>query len=325
MNKRRLTNTLSSIVGVCILAVSYSPLAQQTSFNKTEKDGQVSFDYRWQDTNGQQHELNFSVARSEFLSSLKRFRSYNLERANRELAHQLNRYIKQQQWRGVEVQLSPRQKNIRIRLKNARNQQQQRDFERQAERLRNYYQQQWQHYLDANHYQYIRLPPGETGIIPAAASIARQQQSLFNPLISKIGETLRDNSRQSYANFVGQFVQSIPYDELKDGIDSRGDGFTPPNQLIYYNRGDCDSKSALMAALLRPIIPQAKMAIVYLPGHALFAIGMNASDADKTITVDGSTLVLMEVAGPALMPAGEIADSSAFHIDNGQYTVVEVN
>ncbi|MGM0525059.1 MAG: hypothetical protein ACQEQ8_02585 [Pseudomonadota bacterium] len=325
MNKRRLTKTLSSIVGVCILAFSYSPFAQQSSFNKTKQDGQLSFDYQWQDTNGQQQQLKFSVDSAEFLSSLERFRNYNLERANRELAHQLNRYIKQQQWRGVEVQLSPRQKNIRIRLKNARNQQQQRDFERQEKRLRDYYQQQWQHYLDANNYQYIKLPPGETGIIPDAASIAKQQQSLFKSLIAQVGETLRDNSRQSYTNFVGQFIQSIPYNELEDDINSRGDGFTPPNQLIYYNRGDCDSKSALMAAILRPIIPQAKMAIVYLPGHALFAVGMNASDADKTITVDGSTLVLMEVAGPALMPAGEIADSSAFYIDNGQYTVVEVN
>jgi len=325
MNKRRLTNTLSCIVGVCILVFSYSAFAQQTSFNKTKQDGQLSFGYQWQDANGQQQQLKFSVDNSEFLSSLERFRSYNLERANRELAHQLNRYIKQQQWRGVEVQLSPRQKNIRIRLKNARSQQQQRDFEGQAERVRHYYQQQWQHYLDANNYQYISLPPGETGIIPDAVSIAKQQQSLFNSLITEVGETLRDNSRQSYTNFVGQFIQSIPYDKLEDDINSRGDGFTPPNQLIYYNRGDCDSKSALMAAILRPIIPQAKMAIVYLPGHALFAIAMNASDADKTITVDGSTLVLMEVAGPTLMPAGEIADSSAFYIDNGQYTVVEVN
>lgn len=332
MTERRFLHTSFVSAGAFLwLSVSLvfpQPVAaQQTSFNKQLNDDELQFDYRWLDAKGQSQQLQFHVDNQSFISSLKRFRNYSLKRANRELNHQLNRYIRQQQWRGVTATLSPRQERIVIETRQApsRQPQLQQQYNQQAQRLKAYYLQQRQHYLESNFYRQLQLPPGESGIIPDPVGIANEQRDLFRELIQAIGEKLRNNSRRSYVNYVGQFIQAIPYDDLEQNLAARGDGFLPPNQVLLYNRGDCDSKSTLMATLLKPIIPQAPMAIVFLPGHALFAIGMSANDSDATIDVDGRTLVLIEAAGPALMPAGTISDSSQFYIDSGQYTAISIN
>lgn len=305
--------------------------AQQQHFERQKTQPSTSTDnpnmqlsYQWIDAQSQTQSLSFSVNRKNFLKPLGGFRNFDRKRANRELAHQLNRYLQQQRWHGVTVSLSPRQQRLQIGVAEAPSRQQQQQFQQQAEKLKSYYQQQWQNYLDANYYRLLRLPSGEQGIVPDAVAIANAQESLFKSLAQAAGEQLRDNSRRNYYNYIGQFIQSLPYTTLEDGIDDRGDGFIPPNQLLYYNRGDCDSKATLLASVLRPIIPEARMAIVYLPGHAVFALAMSSTPDDVSIRHQGADFVLMEVAGPAMMKAGQISDNSAFYINSGQYRVVEI-
>lgn len=309
------------------LLFSVSSKAQQLIFERNNDPamGHLTFSYTWQTTHSNTQSLSFEVNKADFLAPFNRFRNYSKERTHRELYAQLNRYIKQQNWRGVEVKLAHRQQHLTINPRPARRSQQQQVNRQQAEDLRQYYRQRWQDYLQSNHYRYLSLPSGEQGIIPDAVTIARQQETLFKPLINAIGETLKDNSRRGYTDFIAQFIQAIPYASLENAIDSRGDGFRPPNQVIFYNQGDCDSKASLMAALLRPIIPAAKMAVIYLPGHALFAINMAAKPNDQVVKVQGNNLVLVEVAGPAMMPAGQIGAQSQFYIDNGQYRAVAIN
>ncbi|WP_404400217.1 transglutaminase-like domain-containing protein [Idiomarina seosinensis] len=325
MDLHRHFRALATVVGFFFVLHPGSAPAQQISFDKQSQDETLQLNYQWQDTGGTKHSVQFGINKSKFLDSLARFRNYERKRANRELAHQLNRYIKQQRWRGVNVQLSPRQRSISITPRSATSNKQSETFRQQTQKLKAYYVQQWHEYLQANHYRRLQLPFTTGGIIPDAVSIAELQRPLLNDLVSQLGEILKNNSRRNYTNLVGQFIQSIPYNALQDGIDNRGDGFLPPNQVLFYNQGDCDSKASLMAAVLRTIMPQQKMAIIYLPGHALFAVQMPPKDNDATVTVDGTTMVLMEVAGPSLMAAGTIAVDSQFYIDSGQFTAINID
>ena len=318
----------SGLVCICFLTTLFTPASnalQQTLFERHDSHPLISLNYQWREAAGQNRNLSVELDKDSFLSSLKRFRNYDPKRANRELFKRLHRYIRQQNYRGVEVDLGPREQHINVSVRNGFNRQQQAEYQQQAQRVRDYYKQQWTDYLSANFYQQLTLPLGEHGIIPDAVAIAKSQRPLFKPVIDQIGQTLRDNSRRSYANFIAQFIQAIPYTTLEDGINSRGDGFIPPNQVLFYNQGDCDSKASLMAALLHPIIPQAKMAIIYLPGHALFAVNMASEKGDSMIRHDGSEMVLVEVAGPAMMSAGTISQQSQFYIDSGQYSVISLN
>tara|TARA_B100000700_G_scaffold236043_1_gene261849 strand:+ start:3387 stop:4220 length:834 start_codon:yes stop_codon:yes gene_type:complete len=274
---------------------------------------------------GQEASLAFEVERQSFTQPLAKFRNYNRSRALRELNYRVNNYIQRQRWYGVKASLSPRQEKLELSMRTARDAKQRENYQQQLAKTRQFFTAQWQDYLSTNYYRTLTLPPGETGIIPNTVAIADETKSLLDPLIVAIGNQLKDNSRRSYVNYIAQFVQTIPYDDLEDRLSSRGDGFSPPNQLLLSNRGDCDSKVSLTLALLKKIIPQADMIVIYLPKHAIFGIQMAKQPNDATLSHDGTEFVLVDVAGPAVSPAGQLSDSVQFLINTQQYTVVVGN
>ncbi len=94
------------------------------------------------------------------------------------------------------------------------------------------------------------------------------------------------------------FVQSIPY---KAGGNK---GLKQPLRVLDQNKGDCDSKSTLFLALMRAAHPEVPAAIVYIPGHAFVALGLEPRDGDDTSKVDGRTWVLAEPVGPRMERVG---------------------
>jgi hypothetical protein len=116
------------------------------------------------------------------------------------------------------------------------------------------------------------------------------------------------------------FVQSIPYDPLETLNGLRGVGFLMPEQVLAQNRGDCDSKSALMMSLLMALYPDLPQAVVYVPNHALLAIKLSRSLGDEeTINIDGQPFIPLEVTGPAEIPPGLTGAKSKEFIQSNQY------
>ncbi len=109
-----------------------------------------------------------------------------------------------------------------------------------------------------------------------------------------------------------RFIQSIPYktiSELADGKDRCGMR-TPLITLL--KGGDCDSKSVLMAALIRSK-KLADVVIVTLTmpdgsGHAILGVGVTAHTTDQTIAYKGKTFVLAEAATSDERRDGNLAD-----------------
>ncbi|MGM0629990.1 MAG: hypothetical protein ACQESI_02325 [Pseudomonadota bacterium] len=298
----------------------------QNFFNLNETDdGQLGFSYQWRDFDDNQQSFNFQVDKREFLQPLKRYRGFNLERSQRELSHQLNRYIRQQQWQGIQARLTPRQQSVELVTANSRTQEKQAQLNEYKRRLREYYNERWNDYLEANFYRQLTLPPGEQGIIPDHPSIANEMTPVLRPLIQAIGEQLGNNTQRNYINYIASFIQQIPYNDLNSKLDSRGDGFVPPNQLLYYNQGDCDSKVTLMSSVIKQIIETPKMAIIYLPNHAVFGISISRRDNDTSVKHDGVNYVLVDVTGPAAMPLGQVGEETEFQVNTEQYTVVPIN
>lgn len=76
------------------------------------------------------------------------------------------------------------------------------------------------------------------------------------------------------------------------------------NTLFDINRGDCDTKSTAMAAILRNLFPDMKMIMVLVPNHAFLAVAMPKQPGDQYLRFDGTDYVVLEAAGPALTPVG---------------------
>lgn len=115
------------------------------------------------------------------------------------------------------------------------------------------------------------------------------------------------------------FVQDIPYNALQSDGGNRGTGYLLPRQVLVQNRGDCDSKVALLAALIQYLHPEIPQRLLFVPNHALLAIALPAQQGDEQLQIEGYNYLLLEPTGPAELPLGQIADSSRFHIRSGNY------
>ncbi|HUS24396.1 MAG TPA: hypothetical protein VM369_05565, partial [Candidatus Binatia bacterium] len=95
------------------------------------------------------------------------------------------------------------------------------------------------------------------------------------------------------------FVQSaLAYRSEPVAADSHG--FSPPAQALGQGWGDCDTKAALLAALLLEL-GAPRMVGVHVPGHYLLGIARHARKGDAQIRFGGENFVLVEPAGPAML------------------------
>jgi len=114
-------------------------------------------------------------------------------------------------------------------------------------------------------------------------------------------------------------VQSIPYAKLESRLTSSGAGFSPPLDLLYRNKGDCDSKVTLTAAILRALMPRINLTIIYIDNHALLGIDILPEGDEVTIVKDDITYVVAEPTGPAILALGQVASFSKQAVLAGLY------
>lgn len=82
-------------------------------------------------------------------------------------------------------------------------------------------------------------------------------------------------------------------------------GVYPPLETAAVGKGDCDSKSALLASILLNW-NKIRMIGVGIPGHYLLGIMRNPAKGDAFIEYKGLKYVLMEPAGPGWLPPGSV-------------------
>jgi hypothetical protein len=82
-------------------------------------------------------------------------------------------------------------------------------------------------------------------------------------------------------------------------------GFYPPPRALQEGSGDCDTKSALLAAILVNF-PGIRLIGVHVPKHYLVGIARVPRPGDAFIEYRGEPFVLIEPSGPARLPPGQI-------------------
>lgn len=107
------------------------------------------------------------------------------------------------------------------------------------------------------------------------------------------------------------FVQSaLPYRRPPDEEGGRDIlGFFPPPRALQEGYGDCDTKSALLAALLANF-PGMRMIGIHVPRHYLVGIARVPRPGDAFIEYRGEPFVLVEASGPARLPPGQIGPTT---------------
>lgn len=139
----------------------------------------------------------------------------------------------------------------------------------------------------------------------------------------ELGRQLGNVDSRALADLALAFVQSIPYDTLTSRTaTASGAGFATPVGLLVGNRGDCDTKAACLAALLRTLIAPLPVKMVLVPGHALIAAALKRQPGDDNFFSD-QPYILAEVTGFA--PFGRVAATTLEAIlSPGKTTVLTV-
>jgi len=142
---------------------------------------------------------------------------------------------------------------------------------------------------------------------PDYAALAHRDRAAVAPLARAIGAAAGPD-RQARLALALTFVQSLPYDDTP----ARGgsEAFLPPLAVLAENRGDCDSKATLLAALLAELLPERAAALLLLSDHAVLALPAEAGEEAVALTVAGRAYLALEAAGPGLLPPGRLGGRS---------------
>ncbi len=134
------------------------------------------------------------------------------------------------------------------------------------------------------------------------------------PIQAAVNSLTNNNDLRSHIENALNFVQTIPYDRLEQRNFKGLAGFLLPPSMIQQNRGDCDTKSVALLAMLGHIMPASAgnnpLIMVLIPGHAFIGAKISPKSDDKVYRYNNVPYVLMEVAGPALFPIGKLSDMS---------------
>ena len=308
------------IVTLLMILVSTGVYAEQTSFRKTQESELINFDYQWLDFTNTLQNLSFSLAKNSvnqqihkrFVPELaQKFVFIELLKAAREIDPKEARVDVQQIAQDVRVKINSRSTALLQRWKIS---------------MQTSKEQAFDHYLQQNYYTYFKTPFGQQGIKPDHIRYIDENKLTLLPLATAIFNILpADSPPPDYINLILSWVQSIPYNILENRLESNGAGYLPPLSVIANNQGDCDSKSALTAAIIRALLPEVKILMMYLPNHALLAIALPHPLKKDIFVVDGVEFVLMEPTGPATMPLGTVSSQSATLLANGMFSYEEVD
>ena len=154
------------------------------------------------------------------------------------------------------------------------------------------------------------------GIICSAQSIAPDHQWILDRSMPEVrdvadaviqtywsGQRGRPNARQRIEALTSFVQNAIPYRKVDDGRnDAVKDGkyrcgLRTPGEVLL-DGGDCDSKSLLLATLIRSVDERTPVALVYCMNdttpHMCLAVGCDMFEGEQRINVNGTQMVLIE-------------------------------
>ena len=285
--------------------------AAQTYF--TNSLGQINVG--WQDSTGKPRQLTYRLEQGKLPPLI----AYRPARMEEEVLQTLLRGVRENY---PEVQFTLSRPSLELHLK-SHNQDKAKEAMAWLETQRGKEEQAW---LSKHYFQYFTPPDGQLAVKQDHVRIALESRSTVAPLAEQLKQqgSSEPEARQKTVAEMLAFIQSIPYKQLDSLNGRQGKGFLTPRQVLEQNRGDCDSKVTLMAAMLAQLFPELKQAMVFVPGHALLGVALPAKPGEATLSWEGETYLLMEPTGPAQLAMGQLAPTSKTFIDSKQLSVQPV-
>lgn len=143
--------------------------------------------------------------------------------------------------------------------------------------------------------------------------LVRKNASLIKPL-SLSFEKVANQRKYRSGDIIGSvlsFVQTAMYYKQPDPIykGKHTGGLLPPITSVVVGWGDCDTKTGVLASILSNWA-QMKMVGVSVPEHYLMGVLLIPDKGDIFLEYQGLQYVLVEPAGPAWLPPGQVGEET---------------
>ncbi len=168
--------------------------------------------------------------------------------------------------------------------------------------------------LKENFYVVVNSPSGDY-LRPDYLTL-KNRYSKFGGKVAEALATTSESSLRSLASRATEFIQSIPYST--SGTNDAG--FQTPIGMFTQNRGDCDTKSVALAAILRGYGIESVM--VTMPDHMFMGVEIPSRPSDHTFVYKGRRFVSVEPSGLGY-PLGSLASDSLAALQSGKAQVVD--
>ena len=300
-----------------LLLFTASVSAKQLQFKRQDLGDQIQFDYVWLDHQSQERQLSVKLDKRKLLDSFRSFKLYKPQLANQHIMMALQQRASTADPREANIKIRRISNQITIDIQSR----EQQYIDKWQKILAQTKEDGFQRYLDDNFYVEFTDTMRVKGIKPDHVKFARESTELVAPIAAGLHSMMVESVLiRERINLLLSWIQSIPYDTLENRLSSNGSGYAPPGRLIDDNRGDCDSKTVLMAALLHAIDPRIKMVYLFLPEHALLGIQLPLLRKERFFEYQGQKYLYVEPTGPAMIPVSEASNASLRAINNGQVT-----
>jgi hypothetical protein len=161
----------------------------------------------------------------------------------------------------------------------------------------------------------MEVTPG--GIAVDYRRLVRSSADRLKPLADEF-RRICGRSKADLLAAVHSFVQSIPYEQGPPARDGRYTaGVDVPLKVLAEDRGDCDSKAVLFAAIWLDL-SNARTILIQVPEHMLIGIALPFQEG-TSITIQSVRYLLLEMSCAAKTPPGVISLYSAESLASRDY------
>lgn len=171
----------------------------------------------------------------------------------------------------------------------------------------------------------FRMMKGNTVTVDMPA-LVRKNAALIKPLslaFEKIAGTRKYRSGDIIGSVLS-FAQTAMYYKEPDPVykEKHTGGVLPPITAVLLGWGDCDTKTGLLGSILSNWA-QMRMVGVSVPGHYLMGVLLIPDKGDLFLEYQGLQYVLVEPAGPAWLPPGQVGEETTLLLNGREGYKIE--
>jgi hypothetical protein len=301
---------LKKVVLLTVSLLLHLSVDAATPVDRIDTESYTELRYSWPDKG-----ITFQLS-NQNLQKFRGLRRYSPELAKLHVRNQLVLKSAELQQQGLRIRLSPANLPLDIQIKGK----DQNAVDKAMQLLAQTQQQAYDNYLANGFFYLLQLPNRQAVVIPDHVKFLKLSVDELKPVAKAFTDQYGRNNIRQIANKLALWIQRIPYQDLSDRQESAGAGYSPPLQLLYDNRGDCDSKAVLFAGVMKNIFPNSQFRIIYFRDHAVIAAQIPAVKNEQGIEIDGIKFLLIDATGPLELPIGQLTEQYQQAIDNRQFT-----